>query len=436
MHGENWNDFEDAWDVLDNPVIDEDTGHDHDSHGHGHVHSHQLPGSWETWLQHSVLRIILGVLALAAVVSVVAMFMLWPDGSGRELAEEQAADANLDFQQIDATVVSVADETCPDFEGNMVLTCRNVTFIPESGPDAGTVTSLPEHVIGQAGFPPPVSAGDEVVIAYYERLDLYDYLDKQRSTPLVLLLAVFAVVVIALGRSRGAFALLSMAVTVAVLFWFVVPSVLDGNNPILVSVVGASVVAYLSLFLTHGWNPTTTVALAGTLAALVLTLGVSWIFFGWSDFSGNSGEYGLVLPLLNENINIPALLLGGAIIGALGALDDVTVTQVATVAELKRADPSMGLTKLVAAGIRVGREHIASTVNTLLLAYAGASMPLLLSASVLSPSFSATANSEEVAVEIVRTLCGSVGLVAAVPLTTFLAAVLVVHSPKAMASIE
>ena len=432
MDGKSQDDIDQAWEALSDPPSD--VGHGGD-HGHSHPHSHQLPGSWETWLQHSVLRVILGALAVVAVVSVLALAMLWPDGSGREFAEEQAIDSGLNFKQFDARIVSVSDEICPDFEGNLVLTCRSYAFVPESGPDAGAVV-VDELVLGQAGFTPQVSAGDEVIYSYDESLGRYHYEDKQRSTPLLLLLALFAVVVIALGRLRGAFALLSMVVTVAVLFAFVVPSVLDGNNPILVCAVGASVVAYLSLFLTHGWNPTTTVALAGTLAALALTLGVSWVFFNWSDFAGNSGEYGLILPLLNEEINISALLLGGAIIGALGAVDDVTVTQVATVAELKRADPSMGMTKLVTAGIRVGREHIASTVNTLLLAYAGASMPLLLSASVLSPSFSATANSEEVAIEIVRTLCGSVGLVAAVPLTTFLAAVLVVNSPKAMAAAE
>jgi uncharacterized membrane protein len=211
-------------------------------------------------------------------------------------------------------------------------------------------------------------------------------------------------------------------VTVAVLVAFVAPSVLDGNEPVVVATVAASTVAFVSLYLTHGVNPTSTVALAGTLAALGLTLAVTAIFFSFADFTGLATEEGLTIPAIAGDIDLSALLLGGAVIGALGALDDVTVTQVATVAELRRRNPALGTRELVTSGIRVGREHIASTVNTLLLAYVGASMPLLLLVAISNQSLDIVANSEIIAVEIVRTLCGSMGLVAAVPLTTLLAA--------------
>ena len=186
--------------------------------------------------------------------------------------------------------------------------------------------------------------------------------------------------------------------------------------------VAASAIAFVSLYLTHGFSPTTTVALAGTLGALGLTLALSSVFFGLANFTGLATEDALVLPFIAENLDVSALLLGGAVIGALGALDDVTVTQVATVAELRRRRPDLPTTELVASGIRVGRDHIASTVNTLLLAYAGASMPLLLLFAASDQSLDMVANGELVAIEIVRTLCGSVGLVAAVPITTALAA--------------
>ena len=203
---------------------------------------------------------------------------------------------------------------------------------------------------------------------------------------------------------------------------FAAPSVLDGNNPVLVAVVAAAVIAFASLYLTHGLNAHTTVALAGTLASLGLTLGLSWVFFGLADFTGLATEEGLTLPLIAGDIDLAALLLAGAIIGALGALDDVTVTQVATVAELRHRSPDLTARELIASGIRVGREHIAATVNTLLLAYAGAGLPLLLLFAVSDQSLAMVANSELIAVEIVRTLCGSMGLVAAVPVTTVLAA--------------
>ncbi|MDH3706166.1 MAG: YibE/F family protein, partial [Acidimicrobiia bacterium] len=161
------------------------------------------------------------------------------------------------------------------------------------------------------------------------------------------------------------------------------------------------------------------------LGALGLTLVIATVFFDALRFTGLATEEGLTLPLIAEGIDLTGLLLGGAIIGALGALDDVTVTQVATVGELAERNPELGRRELVASGVRVGREHIASTVNTLLLAYVGASMPLLLLFAVSDQSLSTVANSELIAVEIARTLCGSIGLVAAVPLTTVLAAMVV-----------
>ena len=196
---------------------------------------------------------------------------------------------------------------------------------------------------------------------------------------------------------------------------------LDGNDPLLVAVVAASTIAFVSLYLTHGFTPTTTVALAGTLAALALTLGLSWAFFELAQFTGLASEEAFTLPFISEELSVSSLLLGGAIVGVLGALDDVTVTQVATVAELRYRSPDLPRRELVTSGIRVGRDHIASTVNTLLLAYAGASMPLLLLFAVSDQSLAMVANSEIIAIEIVRTLCGSIGLVAAVPLTTALA---------------
>jgi uncharacterized membrane protein len=167
------------------------------------------------------------------------------------------------------------------------------------------------------------------------------------------------------------------------------------------------------------------VALAGTLGALFLTLVLSWVFFDLTRITGFGAEENLLLPFLAGDIDLAGILLGGAVIGTLGALDDITVTQVAAVSEIHERRPDLTVSELVASGIRVGREHIASTVNTLLLAYAGASLPILLLFSVSDQSLANVANTEVVAVEIVRTLCGSIGLVAAVPLTTAMAALVV-----------
>jgi uncharacterized membrane protein len=174
----------------------------------------------------------------------------------------------------------------------------------------------------------------------------------------------------------------------------------------------------------------TTVALAGTLGALGLTLVLSIVFFELADFTGLATEEGLTLPAVVGELDLLGLLLGGVMLGTLGALDDVTVTQSATVWELHETDRRLGFVRLFRSGMSVGREHIASTVNTLLLAYAGASLPLVLLFALSDQSLATVANSEIVAVEIARTLCGSIGLVAATPLTTGLAAAALTLGPR------
>ncbi len=384
-----------------------------------------MEGGWDEWMSNPVLRALLSLLLVAAVITAIAVANLWPDGSGRTAVRAEAATVGLAAERIEAVVEEVVDEEC-DFstQGNE-WECRTVVVTPSAGPDAGSLLILPEFVKDSGPPVPDLSVGDDIMIDYEPNTGFYSYGDQDRRSALLWLFITFAVVVVALGRLRGLLALAAMATTVAVLVGFVAPSVLDGNDPVAVSVVAAAVIAFVSLYLTHGVNPTTTVALIGTLLALLLTLVLSSLFFDLARFTGLATEEGILLPVLAQDINMASLLLGGAVIGALGALDDVTVTQVATVAELRAQNPHLSRRQLFASGIRVGREHIAATVNTLLLAYAGVSMPLLLLFVVSDLSLVMIANSEIVAVEIVRTLCGSLGLIAAVPITTWLTAVLV-----------
>ena len=367
----------------------------------------------------------LGVLVfvgLAGVAAVVGLVLLWPTGEGRDAARERADEIGLTYLRLAGTVVEVTDRACSYSASDDPQPCRSITVLVREGPDAGAQVVLPEFSLEYDRSAIGISPGDEVILGFEESNDYYFFVDRDRRTPLAWLAVLFAVVVLALGRLRGGLALAGMAVTLAVLVAFAAPSVLDGNDPVLVAVVAAAAIAFSGLYLTHGFNTNTTVALAGTLASLGLTLGLSWIFFGLADFTGLATEEGLTLPLIAGDIDLASLLLGGAIIGALGALDDVTVTQVATVSEVRYRSPDLSRRELIASGIRVGREHIAATVNTLLLAYAGAGLPLLLLFAVSDQSLAMVANSELIAVEIVRTLCGSMGLVAAVPVTTVLAA--------------
>ncbi len=357
--------------------------------------------------------------------TILGVVALWPAGDTRDETLRRAEEAGLPTERFEAEVVEVTERPCNfDPPADPDLVCRAVDVIPKSGPDEGVLIGL-EFILDGSRRAPTAGVGDDIILGRVESTGFTFFVDEDRRGTLLTLAVLFAIVVVAFSRVRGVMALISLALTVLVLTAFVAPSVLDGNDPVLVSVVAASAIAFVTLYLTHGFSPTTTIALFGTLSALTLTLAVSWVFFERSRFSGLETEGGPVIPALAGNLDLSSLLLGGAIIGTLGALDDITVTQVSTVSELRMAEPNLSRARLISAAIRIGRAHIASTVNTLVLAYVGAAMPLLLIFDATRQTLGLAANSEAIAVEIVRTLCGSIGLVAAVPLTTALAATLV-----------
>ena len=244
----------------------------------------------------------------------------------------------------------------------------------------------------------------------------YSYFDRQRRPVLWWLAVAFAVVVVALGRMRGFAALVGLGASIVVLLQFVVPAILDGRDPLWVAIVGSTVIAYVALYAAHGFTRMTTVALLGTLAALGLTAVLSWIAVAAARFSGLTGEEVYIITIAGH-FDLSGLILAGIVLGALGAIDDITVTQASTVWELHALRPDLGRVALMRSGLKVGRDHVASTVNTLLLAYAGAAMPLMLFFVLAKQSIGTVLNSEIVAVEVVRTLVGSIGLVLAVPLT-------------------
>lgn len=249
----------------------------------------------------------------------------------------------------------------------------------------------------------------------------YQFADFERSNVLTVILVLFAVAVIALGRWRGVAALAGLGATVAVVLLWLLPAVLDGRSPVWVALIGASAVAYIALYVSHGFSLMTTVALLGTLSALAITTLLSAVTVWAAQFTGFVTEESGLLTLF-DGIDVTGLVLAGMVLGAAGALDDVTVTQSSAVWQLHRSSPDSGFTDLWQGGIRIGQHHIGSTVNTLLLAYLGASLPLAVLFVLAQQSLGTIANSEVVAIEIVRTLVGSIGLVMAVPITTWLAA--------------
>ncbi|GAA3723107.1 YibE/F family protein [Streptomyces tremellae] len=302
--------------------------------------------------------------------------------------------------------------------------CKKATVRVETGKDKGRQF---DEVV-QPDAPRQFHVKQRVVLAYAPKAphDLqYSVTDVDRAFPLYLLAGIFAVAVVVVGRMRGVTALVALAVSFGVLTLFILPAVLQGSNPLLVAVIGAGAIMLIALYLCHGLTARTSVAVLGTLVSLLLTGVLGLVFIRWTSLTGNTDESTGLIHGLYPGIDMSGLLLAGVIIGSLGVLDDVTVTQTSAVWELHQADPSMGTRALYRAGIRIGRDHIASVVNTLVLAYAGAALPLLLLFSIADSGVGTVANSELVAEEIVRTLVGSIGLVASVPVTTVLAALVV-----------
>ncbi|MFF7377791.1 YibE/F family protein [Streptomyces massasporeus] len=403
--------------------------------GHGHSHSHGPAAPVSRHLR----KVIAAILIPFAAAVLVGLAVLWPGGA----PSHERTGVGFDRQTQDATVTKVVEVSCKEAgasgvpptgdtstaEGSSAVqqekgTCKRATIRVDSGDDKGRTFTE----IVQPDQSRQLHEGQEVVVAYEPSApkDLqYSVTDINRSLPMGLLAGIFAIAVVVVGRLRGVMALVALAISFMVLNFFILPAILQGSNPLVVAVVGASAIMLIALYLCHGLSARTSVAVLGTLISLLLIGILGSVFIGWAALTGNTDDNTGLIHGLYPTIDMSGLLLAGVIIGSLGVLDDVTVTQTSAVWELHEANPSMGWRGLYRAGIRIGRDHIASVVNTLVLAYAGAALPLLLLFSIAQSSVGTVANSELVAEEIVRTLIGSIGLVASVPVTTALAALVV-----------
>jgi uncharacterized membrane protein len=377
---------------------------------HNHVQSGAEAPVVGRWL-----RVV--VIAVGAM-TVIGLGALWPRGAGPDL---RGATVGIDY--VDAEVDSIGTIDCMDPIEDLPTECRAVEVTVTSGATAGQQARFLVSAIDYSA--PTFSPGDRVVLTYNDLAPgdfQYAFVEFQRRAPLLLLGAAFVIVVVGFGRWKGVRALVGLAVSAGVIFLFLLPALLRGSNPVAVALVTTSVVAFAALYIAHGVSGPTTVALVGTLASVLLITVMASILTGLAHLTGLSDESFQVLRVTAEAIDPRGLLIAGIVIGALGVLDDVTVTQVAAVVELRRADPTMSRTEIYRAAVRIGRDHVASTVNTLVLAYAGASIALLLFFFQEGRTAAQVLNREVVAIEIVRTLIGSIGLIASVPVTTALAA--------------
>lgn len=246
--------------------------------------------------------------------------------------------------------------------------------------------------------------------------------DRYRLPALGGILLLFAALAIAFAGWRGLTSLVGLGVSVLVLALYVVPRIMAGGNPLVASLIGALMITFVSIYLAHGFNQRTTIAVTSTLITVVLAIGLAQLFVQWTSLTGSGSEEAFHLqtsPI--AFVNLKGLLLGGIIIGALGVLDDITTAQTAAVYEIWRANPRLSRRELFKRGTSVGKEHITSLVNTLALAYVGASFPALLLFTVYQRPWWVVVNTEMISEEIVRTLVGSIALMAAVPISTSIA---------------
>jgi uncharacterized membrane protein len=388
--------------------------HAHHDHGHGHEPT-------DTLTTERTRALLGGIVIALAVAALIGAFVLRPQGERPVLGDELGFSGQL----VHANVTKVANQPCANTTEDEGIRCNRFTIDITSGPTKGRVGAFE---IAETDVGTKIHRGDKLVVQYLPENPVelrYFFQDFQRGPPLLALAIIFSVAVIVLGRWQGVRALLALAVTGVILIGFAFPSIIDGHDPTAVALVVAVLIALVALYLTHGVTEMITVALLGTFAALGLTAILAVVFTRLAHFTGFGNEDAYYLQFASAQINVKGLILAGIIVGSLGVLDDVTVTQASAVWQLHQANPSYTARHLYQSAVTIGRDHIASTVNTLVLAYAGASLPLLLLFAQAGRSLTDVVTGELVAVEVVRTLVGSIGLVAAVPVTTALAAMVV-----------
>ncbi|HEV2075669.1 MAG TPA: YibE/F family protein, partial [Thermoleophilaceae bacterium] len=366
-------------------------------------------------------RLFAALTVLLVAATAVGLVVLWPEGeTDVELGPALSAGSET------AEVERIETFPCSGFQTD---TCRRVEVQLLSGPDEGSTGRV---VLGLGAVDPKLELGDRVRVA--EQVapggrdrgggndPMYTLTDFERRAPMLWLVIAFAGLVIAFGRLRGALSLVGLGLSLAVVAAFMVPAILEGTDPLGVAVVGSFAVLFVTIPLAHGVGPKSVAAMLGTAATLLLTVGLALLFTGLMNLTGLSSEEATLLQANELDVSLRGLVLAGIVIGALGVLDDMTVSQSSTVMALRAANPHQGFGSLFGGALRVGRDHVSALVNTLVLAYVGASLPVVLLFSAGGVEFLEAVNFEVVAEEIVAFLVGSIGLIAAAPVTTALAA--------------
>jgi uncharacterized membrane protein len=364
----------------------------------------------------------IAALAVVVFITIAALVALWPTGSSVR------SHSIVGSKTIGGRVTHVTSARC---SVSASQSCQVVTARVLSGSDKGTTTSFDFLPTPGASR---LAAGDRVRLLRNppapqgappgQRISKYSFSDYDRRLPLMWLGIAFVTLLLATGRLHGLRALVGLGVSLLIVLKFVIPSILQAHSAVAVALTGALAVLLITIPLCYGLRAKAIAAWLGTTVSLVLAVSLAWLFTQLTHLSGASSDEAVFLSAADSKISLTGLLLAGMVVGALGVLIDLTVSQASTVLALRRANPALRFGGLFRGALEVGHDHIAATVNTLVFAYAGAALPVLLIFSIGGTPFTDAVNSEAVAEEIVASLIGSIGLIASMPITTALAALL------------
>jgi uncharacterized membrane protein len=356
------------------------------------------------------------ILVPVGLATVIGLVVLWPDGEPTRAEEVAATYVPPGTTYPDGRVVSVEEFDCGD--PGRPATCATAVVEVLDGEGAGDYQQIELDAVVVANG---VEEGDTLVLtrdAATEGGATYGFFDFARGAPIVALAVGFAVVVGLVARLRGLASLLGLAFAFFVLLQFVLPGLLGDSSPVLVTLVGSSAIMFVVLYLAHGFSARTTTALVGTLFGLALVAVLGALAVQAARLTGLTSEETNTLNNFDPTLDFSGLVLAGIVVAGLGVLNDVTITQASAVWQLHEVDQGMTWRELYNRGMAVGRDHIASTVYTIVFAYAGAALPLLLLFELYDQPWDVVLTSSALAEEVIRTLVGAIALVLAVPVTT------------------
>ena len=391
---------------------------------HAHAHGGGAPAPVGRGARRVLTALVLALLAA----TLTGLLLLWPGAS------TPAPESEFLAPGVEIVPVAVTDVPAPGGPEEPVL----VEAVGRSGALEGqdVLVEVPPQVAADG-----LRTGDHLRVLDLAEEELAGaaeaaaptlyYLDHERTVPLGILLVAYLVLVALVARGSGLRAMAGLAAGVAIVLWFMLPAIFAGQDPVLVALVAASAMIFPCVYFAHGISVRTTTAVLGTFGGIAVTVLIALLAGRATGMTGADGDAAQILFSNHPELSLSAVFLAGVIISGLGALNDVTITQASSAWELRAAMPSASRLAVFTATMRIGRDHIASTVYTLAYAYIGSALPLLMYASTINRSLLDTLTSGEIAAEIFRTLVASIGLVLAIPLTTAIAAALAAPPERA-----